>query len=73
MDPAEKTSLLGSQFDSMQCSHLCLVSLVYVQFFDFSILVFLCLLPDLDTYGSVDPLGMFPLFLKMDPDIIAPK
>ena len=28
---------------------------------------------DLDTYGGVDPLGVFPLFLKMIADIIAPK
>ena len=28
------------------------------------------ILHDLDTYGSVDPLGVFPLFLKKDADII---
>ena len=28
---------------------------------------------DLDTYGSVDPLGVFPLFLKKEADIITPK
>ena len=27
---------------------------------------------DLDTYGSTDPLGMFPLFLKRTADIFAP-
>ena len=27
----------------------------------------------LDTYGGVDPLDVFPLFLKMDANIIAPK
>ena len=35
--------------------------------------VLLRLLLDLDTYGGVDPLGVFPLFLKMVADIIAPK
>ena len=35
--------------------------------------VLLRLLLDLDTYGDIDPLGMFPLFLKMVADIIAPK
>ena len=29
------------------------------------------LLRDLDTYGGVDPLDVFPLFLKMVEDIIA--
>ena len=28
---------------------------------------------DLDIYGGFDPLGAFPLFLKMVADIIAPK
>ena len=31
------------------------------------------LLLDLDKYGGVDPFGVFPLFLKMVADIIAPK
>ena len=35
--------------------------------------VLLRLLLDLDTYGGVDPLGVFPLFLKKVADIIAPK
>ena len=34
--------------------------------------VFLRLHLDLDTYGGVDPLCVFPLFLKMVEDIIAP-
>ena len=33
----------------------------------------LCLVLHLDTYGGVDNLGVFPLFLKMDTDIIALK
>ena len=35
--------------------------------------VLLRLLFDLDSYGSVDPLGVFSRFLKMAADIIAPK
>ena len=35
--------------------------------------VLLCLLLDLDTYGGVYPLGVFPLFLKKVADTIAPK
>ena len=35
--------------------------------------VFLHLLLDLDTYGAVDPLGVFHLFLKKVADIITPK
>ena len=34
--------------------------------------VLLCQVLDLDTYGGVDPLGVFPLFLKIVADIIAP-
>ena len=39
----------------------------------FRTLILLRQLLDLDTYGGVDPLGVFPLFLKMVADIIAPK
>ena len=35
--------------------------------------VILRLLLDLDSYGGVDPLGVFPLFLKMVADTISPK
>ena len=35
--------------------------------------VLLCLLLNFDTYGGVDPLVVFPLFLKMVADIISPK
>ena len=31
------------------------------------------LLLDLDPYGGTDPLGMFPLFLKSAPDVMAPR
>ena len=52
-------------------SNLCLVSLNLGAILWPSGL--LCLLLDLDTYGGVDPLGVFPLFLKIVADIIAPK
>ena len=35
--------------------------------------VLLRLFHDIVTYGGVDPSGVFPLFLKMVADIIAPK
>ena len=35
--------------------------------------VLLHLLLDLDTYGGVEPMGVFPLFLKFFADIIDPK
>ena len=76
--PAEKASLLGSNFDSKQrreqfisplpcfpqsrCNSLALRTSVLQR-----------LLLDLDTYGGVDPLGVFPPFLKKDADIISPK
>ena len=31
------------------------------------------LLLDLDPYGVTDPLGMFPLFLKRNADVMAPR
>ena len=44
-----------------------------MQFVGLPYSVLLRLLLDLDTYGGVDPLGVFPLFLKKVADIIAPK
>ena len=44
-----------------------------MQFFDLRTSVLLRLLLDLDTYGGVDPLRVFLLFLKKVADIIAPK
>ena len=32
-----------------------------------------CLLLDLNPYGSTNPLGMFPIFLKRTVDVIAPR
>ena len=77
--PAEKTSLLGSKFDRnsvvSSLSLLCLVSISLGDFLggDFWTSVLLRLLLDLDTYEGVDPLGVFPLFLKKVADIIARK
>ena len=52
-------------------SLLCIVSVTLCEILWSS--VFLCLLLGLDTYGGVDPLGVFPLFLKKVADIAAPK
>ena len=75
--PAERASLLGSQFDSKQCRKQFITSLScfpesQCNSLDFRTPVLLRLLLDLDTY-DVDPLGVFPLFLKMVVDIIAPN
>ena len=76
--PAEKASLLGSQFDSKQCREQCVTPLSYFIQPRWNSLavrtsVLLRLLLDLDTYVGVDHLGVFPLFLKKAVDIIAPK
>ena len=42
-------------------------------YFAFQTPVLLRLLLDLNTYGSVDPLGVFHLFLKMVSDVTASK
>ena len=64
--PAEKALLLGSQFDSKQCHEQFVTPLSQFRFnsLTFCTSVLLCLLLDLDTYGGVDPLGVFPLVLK---------
>ena len=76
--PAEKASLLGSQFDSKQCREQFVTPLSCVPQSLCTSLAFLTPVPlrlilDLDTYGGVDQLGVFPLFLKMVAYIIAPK
>ena len=76
--PAEKASLLGSQFDSKKCREQFATLLSCFlhsrcNSLPFRTLVQQHLLLDLDTYGGVDPLGVFPLFLNMIADIIAPK
>ena len=79
--PAEKASLLGSQFDSNQCCeqfvtplscfHLSKCNSLHLSF----CVCFLILTQDLllDLPGGVDPFCVFPLFIKMVADIIAPK
>ena len=76
--PAEKASLLGSPFDSKQCREQFVTPLFCFPQFRCNSLAFhtpvlLCLLLDLDTYGVVDLLGVFPIFLKMVGDIITPN
>ena len=76
--PAEKASLLGPQFDSKQCREQFVTSLSCFphsrrNFLSFRTPVLLRLLLDVYTYGGVDPLGVFPLFLMMVADIIARK
>ena len=68
--PAEKASLLGSQFDSKQCPEQFVTPLSCSPQSEFNSLAFWIpvrrrLLVGLDTYGGIDPMGVFPLFLKM--------
>ena len=67
--PAGKASLLGSQFDSKQYREQFVTPLSYFPQYRCNSLAFrtsvlLRLLLDLDTHGGVNPLGVFPLFLK---------
>ena len=76
--PAEKASLLGSQFDSKQCREQFVTFLsCFPQSMSNSVAfqtsVFLRLLLDLDTYGGVDPFCVLPRFLKKVTDINARK
>ena len=78
MVPAEKASLLGSQFDGKQCREQFVTSLScfpqsWCNSLAFRTPILLRLLLDLDTYCGVDPLGVFRLFLKMVEDIITLK
>ena len=76
--PAEKASLLGSKFDSKHCCDQFVTPLsCFLQprckILWPSKLVVLCLLLDLDIFVGVDPLCVFPLFLKKVADIIVLK
>ena len=76
--PAEKASLLSSPSDRKQCREQFVTPLSCFpqsrcNSLAFRSSVLLGLLLDLDTYGGVDPLGMFRLFLKKVTDIIARK
>ena len=76
--PAEKASLLGSQFDSKQCHELFVTPLScfsnsLCNYLAFQTYILQHLLLDLDMYWGIDPLVVFSLFLKKVADIIAPK
>ena len=76
--PAEKASLLGSQFDSKQCREKFVTPLSCFtpprcNSFAFRTSILLRLLLNLDTHGGVNPLGVFNVFLKKVADIILPK
>ena len=76
--PAEKASFLGSRFDSKQCREQFVTPLSCFPYSRCNTLAFwtpvlMCLLLHLDTYGGVDSLGVFPLFLNMITDIIVSK
>ena len=77
-DPAEKASLLGVHFDGKQCRDefsapaSCFPEPSCTSLAFRSGLVKKLLL-DLDSYGGADPTGIFPLFLKMVANVLAPK
>ena len=76
--PSEKEPLLASQFDSKQCREQFVTPLSFFPQYRRNSLAFrspvlLHLLLDLDTSGGVEPLGVFPLFLKTVADIITPR
>ena len=78
VSPAARASLLGALFDSKQCRELFLTPLFcfplpFCNSLAFRTSVLRRLLLDLDSYGGVDPLGVFPVFFKMVADIVAPK
>ena len=72
-----EASLLGSLFDGKQCREQFVTPLPCFSQPRCNSLAFrtpvLRLLLELDTYVGVDHLGVFPLFLKMVADIVAPK
>ena len=74
--PAEKASLLGSLFDSKQVGsreQFATPLSCFPQSLAFRTLVLLLMLLDLDTYGGIDSLVVFPLILKIVVVIIALK
>ena len=76
--PAEKASLLGSQFNSKHCREQFVTPLSYFPQSRCNSLVvrtfvLLRMLLDLDMHVGVDPLGVFSLFINKVSDIIAPK
>ena len=77
--PAEKVSLLAlsltvsSVVSSSSHLSLCCFPQSRCNSLAFQTPVLLRLLLDIDTYGGVDPLGVFSLFMKKVADIIAQK
>ena len=76
--PDEKASLLGSHFDSKQCREQFVTPFSCFPQSRCNSLAFRTsvlprLLLDIDTYGGVDPLSVFRLFVKKVADITAPK
>ena len=71
MAPAEKASLLGFQFVYKKCREQFVTALSCFpqsrcNSLAFRTPVLLRLLLDIDTYGSVDPLGVFFLYVVSD-------
>ena len=74
--PSEKAPLLGSQFDSKLCREQFVTPLSFFPRYrcnSWAFRTLLHLLLDLDTSGGVEPLGVFPLFIKTVADIITPR
>ena len=74
----KRHSYMGSQFDSKQCLEQFVTPLSCFpqsrcNSLAFRTPVLMRLLLDLEKYGGVASLGVFPLFLKMVANIIAPK
>ena len=74
----KKALLMGSHFHSKQCREhfvttLSCFSQSLCNALEFRTPFFLRLLLELYTYEGLVPLGVFPLYLKMAVDIIAPK
>ena len=75
---AEKAELLSAHFDSKQSRDPILMPVSchpepQLTSLAFRSSVVKALLLDLDSYGGVDPVGMFPLFYKRVAGILAPK
>ena len=74
-----KADLLSDNFDSKQSREAfdllltCHPSASLITTFAFRSRGVTRLMLDLDLYGGTDPLGMFPLFLKITADVMAPR
>ena len=73
-----KADLLSDYFDSKQSREAVVLSLTCHQSPSLTTFTFWSrevrrLLLDLDPYGGIDPVGMFPLLLKRTADVMAPR